>query len=166
MTKLLRTLLALAALIVIVTFAIANRTPVPVSFAPLPTLVELPAYGVFLLGLVLGGLIGGLALWLSGIPQRFRAWRMRKKVSASRTRSRSLSRSRAPRARVELSGAARGRSRGYEQLERAGPASARLARAPPRRERGLDGDGRAGRGLTRRSPLVLRKLRSCQGSNG
>ena len=82
MTKLLRTLLALAALIVIVAFAIANRTPVPVSFAPLPILIELPVYGVFLLGLVLGGLIGGLALWLSGIPQRFQARRMRKKVSA------------------------------------------------------------------------------------
>ena len=82
MTKLLRTLLALAALIVIVTFAIANRTPVPVSFAPLPILIELPAYGVFLLGLVLGGLIGGVALWLSRIPQGFQAWRMRKRVSA------------------------------------------------------------------------------------
>jgi uncharacterized integral membrane protein len=82
MTKFLRTLLALAALIVIVAFAVANRTPVPVSFAPLPILIELPAYGVFLLGLVLGGLIGGLALWLSGIPQRFQARRMRKKVSA------------------------------------------------------------------------------------
>jgi lipopolysaccharide assembly protein A len=82
MTKLLRTLLALAALIAIVAFAVANRTPVPVSFAPLPVLIELPVYGVFLLGLVLGGLVGGLALWLSGIPQRFHARRMRRKVSA------------------------------------------------------------------------------------
>ena len=82
MTKILRTLLALAALIAIVAFAIANRTPVPVSFAPLPILIELPVYGVFLLGLVLGGLIGGLALWLSGIPQWFQARRMRRKVSA------------------------------------------------------------------------------------
>ena len=31
-------------------------------------MIELPVYGVFLLGLVLGGLIGGLALWLSGTP--------------------------------------------------------------------------------------------------
>jgi uncharacterized integral membrane protein len=82
MTKILRTLLALAALIAIVAFAVANRTPVPVSFAPLPILMELPVYGVFLLGLVLGGLIGSLALWLSGIPRRFRARRMRKRVSA------------------------------------------------------------------------------------
>jgi lipopolysaccharide assembly protein A len=82
MTKILRILLALAALIVIVAFAIANRTPVPVSFAPLPILIELPVYGVFLLGLVLGGLIGGLAIWLSGIPQRRQARRMRNKVWA------------------------------------------------------------------------------------
>jgi uncharacterized integral membrane protein len=82
MTKFLRTLLAIAALLVIVAFAVANRTPVPVSFAPLPILIELPVYGVLLLGLVLGGLIGGLALWLSGIPQRLQARRMRRKVSA------------------------------------------------------------------------------------
>ena len=82
MTKFLRALLAIAALLVIVAFAVANRTPVPVSFAPLPILIELPVYGVFLLGLVLGGLIGGLALWLSGIPQRLQARRTRKKVSA------------------------------------------------------------------------------------
>ena len=82
MTKILRTLLALLGLIAIVAFAVANRTPVPVSFAPLPILIELPVYGVFLLGLVLGGLIGGLALWLSGIPQRFQTRRMRKQVSA------------------------------------------------------------------------------------
>ena len=101
MTKILRTLLALAALIVIVTFAIANRTPVPVSFAPLPTLVELPVYGVFLLGLVLGGLIGGVALWLSGIPQRFQAWRMRKQVSALESQIALLKQEQERRARVE-----------------------------------------------------------------
>ena len=82
MIKILRILLALVALLVIVAFAIANRTPVPVSFAPLPILIELPAYGVFLLGLVVGGLIGGVALWLAGMPQRRQARRMRNKVWA------------------------------------------------------------------------------------
>jgi uncharacterized integral membrane protein len=82
MIRTLRILLALAALIVIVAFAIANRTPVAVSFAPLPMLIELPVYGVFLLGLVLGGLIGGLAVWLGGIPARRQARRMRNKVWA------------------------------------------------------------------------------------
>lgn len=82
MTKILRTLLALAALIVIVVFAVANRTPVPVSFAPLPILIELPVYGVFLLGLVLGGLLGGIAVWLGSAPYRRRARRLRSKVWA------------------------------------------------------------------------------------
>jgi uncharacterized integral membrane protein len=107
MTKILRTLLALVALLVIVAFAVANRTPVPVSFAPLPILIELPVYGVFLLGLVLGGLIGGLALWLSGIPQRFRARRMRKKVSALESQVAALQ-EREQRARAEIYSAERG----------------------------------------------------------
>lgn len=82
MIKFLRVLLALIGLIVIVAFAIANRTPVGISFAPLPILIELPVYGVFLLGLVLGGLIGGLAVWLGGLPERRRARRMRNRVWA------------------------------------------------------------------------------------
>lgn len=82
MLRFLRILLAIVALIAIVAFAIANRTPVPVSFAPLPILIELPVYGVFLLGLVVGGLIGGIALWLAAIPRRLEARRMRNKVWA------------------------------------------------------------------------------------
>jgi uncharacterized integral membrane protein len=82
MIRTLRILLALAAFVVIVAFAIANRTPVAVSLAPLPIVTELPVYGVFLLGLVVGGLIGGLAVWLSDIPARREARRMRNKVWA------------------------------------------------------------------------------------
>ena len=82
MIKFLRIVLALAGLIVIVAFAIANRMPVAVSFAPLPIVIELPVYGVFLLGLVLGGLLGGIAVWLGGVPGRHRARRMRNKVWA------------------------------------------------------------------------------------
>jgi hypothetical protein len=40
MIRLIRTILALIGLIVIVAFAIANRTPVDVSFAPLPIALE------------------------------------------------------------------------------------------------------------------------------
>jgi uncharacterized integral membrane protein len=82
MIRILRMVLAVLGLVAIVTFAIANRTPVAVSFAPLPIVIELPVYGVFLLGLVLGGLIGGLAVWLGGVGQRRRARRMRNKVWA------------------------------------------------------------------------------------
>ena len=76
MIKALRLLLGLAGLIVIIAFAIANRTPVAISFAPLPIAIELPVYGVFLLGLVLGGLLGGLALWLG----RLRSWRQSRRL--------------------------------------------------------------------------------------
>ena len=82
MIKFLRIVLALAGLIVIVAFAVANRTPVDVSFAPLPIVIELPVYGVFLLGLVLGGLLGGIAVWLGGAGYRRQARRLRNKVWA------------------------------------------------------------------------------------
>jgi uncharacterized integral membrane protein len=82
MIKFLRIVLGLAGLIVIVAFAIANRTPVDVSFAPLPIVIELPVYGVFLMGLVLGGLLGGVAVWLGGAPYRRRSRRLRNKVWA------------------------------------------------------------------------------------
>jgi uncharacterized integral membrane protein len=82
MIKALRILLGLVGLIVIVAFAIANRTPVEVSFAPLPIVLELPVYGVFLLGLVLGSLLGGIAIWLGSAPYRRRARRLRNKVWA------------------------------------------------------------------------------------
>jgi lipopolysaccharide assembly protein A len=80
MTKLVRLVLGLAGLLVIVGFALANRAPVDVSFAPFPIQVELPVYAVFLLGLVLGGLIGGSAAWLGGHRHRRDARRMRNKV--------------------------------------------------------------------------------------
>jgi lipopolysaccharide assembly protein A len=82
MIRLIRTILALVGLIVIVAFAIANRTPVEVSFAPLPIALELPVYGVFLIGLVIGGLLGGIAVWLGGFGDRRNARRMRNKVWA------------------------------------------------------------------------------------
>ena len=85
MIKILRILLGLVGLLVVVAFAVANRTPVAVSFAPLPIVIELPVYGVFLLGLVLGGLLGGIAVWLGGARYRWRARRLRNQVGASRS---------------------------------------------------------------------------------
>ena len=82
MIKILRVVLGLAALVVVVAFAVANRMPVAVSLAPLPIVLELPVYGVFLLGLVLGALLGGIALWLGGARYRWRARRLRHQVGA------------------------------------------------------------------------------------
>lgn len=82
MIRLARVIVGLAGLVVVVAFAIANRTPVDVSFAPFPILVELPVYGVFLFGLALGGLIGGGVVWLSSLRHRRNARRIRNKVWA------------------------------------------------------------------------------------
>jgi uncharacterized integral membrane protein len=80
MVRSLRLLLALAALIVIIAFAIANRIPVPVGLVPFPGTIELPVYGVFLLGLVIGVLVGGIGVWLGAISKRREARRMRNKA--------------------------------------------------------------------------------------
>ncbi len=69
MLRLLRGLLALAVFVAVVTFSVANRTPVPVSFWPTPVVLDLPVYGVLLVGLGLGALLavavlGGRLLWL------------------------------------------------------------------------------------------------------
>lgn len=82
MVRFLRLLLGLIAVIVIMVFAIANRAPVDVSFFPVPTTIELPVYGVFLLGLVLGVLIGGIGVWLGSLRQGREARRMRNRVWA------------------------------------------------------------------------------------
>ena len=82
MIKTLRILLGLVGLVVVVAFAVANRMPVAVSLAPLPIVLELPVYSVFLLGLVLGGLLGGIALWLGNARYRWRALRLRNQVGA------------------------------------------------------------------------------------
>jgi uncharacterized integral membrane protein len=82
MVKLLRLLLGLAALIVILAFAIANRGPVDIGLAPLPGAIEVPVYAVFLFGLVVGVLVGGCGVWLSGFRLRSEGRRMRNKVWA------------------------------------------------------------------------------------
>jgi uncharacterized integral membrane protein len=82
MVRSLRLLLGLAGLIVVVAFAITNRTPVDVGLAPLPVNIELPLYGVFLIGLTVGVLVGGFGVWLGSLGQRRHAKRLRSKVWA------------------------------------------------------------------------------------
>lgn len=70
MAKLLRLIIGIVALVVVIAFAIANRGVVQVGLAPFPTTIELPVYGVFLLGLVIGVLVGGAGVWLAGHAKR------------------------------------------------------------------------------------------------
>ncbi len=85
MLRIIRLLLAVIAAIVIIGFAVANRDPVPVRFAPFPIVTELPIYGVFLFGLVIGVLVGGLSVWFTSFAKRREARRLRHKVWALET---------------------------------------------------------------------------------
>ncbi len=155
MIRTLRLLLGLVALIVIVAFAIANRTPVDVSFAPLPVLVELPLYGVFLLGLTIGVLVGGIGVWLGGLAERHRAKRLRSRVWALenqlRLQKQQEEKARAERYTAQKAHGAAGRGRlsppaRIPSATRRGPAPATAGALPnhraalgPRRARGRAG---------------------------
>ncbi len=78
MAKILRMFSAIVGAALIVIFAVANRDSVQVSFFPVPLQFEWPLYGVFLGGMFVGALLGGLSLWLSGHEMR-KEWRELKK---------------------------------------------------------------------------------------
>ena len=82
MLRLIRLIVAILVLAVIVIFSIANRDIVEVSFAPLPVTMELPLYGVFLIGLVFGVLVGGFSVWFSYLARAREARKLRNKVWA------------------------------------------------------------------------------------
>lgn len=82
MAKILRLIVGLVALVVIIAFAIANRAPVAVGLAPFPSTLELPVYAVFLFGLIVGVLVGGIGVWLGGHARRRQARRNRNRLWA------------------------------------------------------------------------------------
>ena len=67
--------------LVVVVFAIANRTAITVNFWPLPWIAQLPLYLVVLGSLLAGFLIGAVIAWLSAGRRRQEA-----RVAAERLR--------------------------------------------------------------------------------
>jgi uncharacterized integral membrane protein len=92
MAKFLRLIIGLVALVVIVAFAIANRAPVQVGLAPFPTTFELPVYAVFLFGLIVGVLVGGIGAWLGAHGRRREARRNRNRLWALENQMNALKR--------------------------------------------------------------------------
>ena len=80
MMRFLRGLLALLGVLAIVLFAVDNRTPVEISFWPTPVVVDLPVYGVFLLGFVLGCLLGAGILFIDLLRLRIETHRLRRRL--------------------------------------------------------------------------------------
>ena len=80
MVRIVRLLLGLVLVLLIMDFAVANRTSVEVSLAPLPINQPLPVYAVFLIGLVVGAVIGGLMIWIGTLTRAGEARRLRSRV--------------------------------------------------------------------------------------
>ena len=54
----------------VIWFAVANRGPVEISFAPLPVLMDLPIYLLVLIVFAVGVLVGGSSHWLATARRR------------------------------------------------------------------------------------------------
>lgn len=80
MTKIIRGVLGLIGLVTIVSFAVSNRQLVDVGLWPLPETIGVPLFWVFLFGLVVGAVLGGMGAWLGAMRRRRDARRMRRKA--------------------------------------------------------------------------------------
>ncbi len=69
-------LVTLPVTLVVVVFAVSNRTPVEIDLFPLPWHPVLPAYLLVLASLFFGFLIGGAAAWIAGARHRRRVRRL------------------------------------------------------------------------------------------
>ena len=90
---LLRNLLALIAAVLIVWFAVVNRQLVTLSFWPLTGIGEtgtfqLPLFAMLLIGVFLGAIIGGTAVWASNHPRRVEYRQLRRQSQAQDIRHR------------------------------------------------------------------------------
>lgn len=82
MIKLFRILLGLAGIIVIGAFSVSNRGMVEMGLWPLPDTIEVQLFWVFLFGLAVGIVLGGIGAWLGGMRKRREGRKMRNKAWA------------------------------------------------------------------------------------
>lgn len=82
MIKIFRILLGLAGIIIIGAFAVSNRGIVEMGLWPLPSTIEVQLFWVFLFGLAVGIILGGIGAWLGGMKKRRVGRQMRNKAWA------------------------------------------------------------------------------------
>ena len=73
---------AVAAAIFLIPFAVSNREPVSLGLWPLPFLIDLPLYLLVLLVLLAGFVIGATLGWIAGRRGRRELRRRRRRVEA------------------------------------------------------------------------------------
>lgn len=73
---------ALVVVLITIVFAINNREPSKLDFWPAPFEVTLPLYGLMLLGLLIGFVIGVSASWLAGGKRRRLARERKRELEA------------------------------------------------------------------------------------
>jgi len=82
MIKIFRILLGLAGVIIIGAFSVSNRGLVEMGLWPLPNTIEVQLFWVFLFGLAVGIVLGGIGTWLGGMRKRREGRKMRNKAWA------------------------------------------------------------------------------------
>jgi uncharacterized integral membrane protein len=68
--------------LVLVVFAVSNRTRITVRLWPFPFVVETPLFLVILLSLLLGLLVGLMLAWLASAPKRRESRARAKRIAA------------------------------------------------------------------------------------
>ena len=74
--------LALLVAVVLASFAVSNREPVALGLWPLPWLLQAPVYLAVFGALLLGVVIGALAVWAGGARRRRELRRHRRHIAA------------------------------------------------------------------------------------
>lgn len=65
-----RTILGLVTALIIIAFALQNRTAIDVTLSPMHAPYTLPVYAIALAGMLLGFLLGGFMVWLNAATTR------------------------------------------------------------------------------------------------
>ena len=92
--RVLNTILAIVVAVLVVLFAVSNRTPVVVEIWPFPYQLELGLYALILLAVFIGFAAGMITSWLSGGRRRRELKALRKEardLQASLARANALS---------------------------------------------------------------------------
>lgn len=120
MIKIFRLLLGLIGLVIIVAFAVSNRGMVEMALWPLPETIEVQLFWVFLFGLVVGAVLGGLGAWLGGMGKRRERRQLRTKNWTLENRLKTIE---------EQQAAAEAKA--YEEARAARTAAKAIATSPP-----------------------------------